>query len=65
MPWSETVEVVRKTDKAVLCRYEGVESWIPFSQILDDSEVYNASEPGDQGKLCIPEWLAENKDWMI
>ena len=65
MPWCETVEVVRKTDKAVLCRYETVEAWIPFSQIMDDSEIYNASEPGDTGTLVIPEWLAEQKRWMI
>jgi hypothetical protein len=63
--WSETVQVIRKTDKAILCIYEEVEAWIPFSQILDDSEIYNASEPGEKGTLCIPDWLAEKKEWMI
>jgi hypothetical protein len=63
--WSETVKVVRKSDKAVLVEYCTVEAWIPFSQILDDSEIYNVSEPGDEGKLCLPEWLAEKKGLVI
>lgn len=63
--WSETVTVVRCTDKAVLIHYEGVDAWIPFSQILDDSEVYDTAKPGDEGTLCIPVWLAEQKGLMI
>jgi hypothetical protein len=63
--WSETVKVVRQTDKVALCSFEDVEAWIPFSQILPDSEIYEKSQPGDEGTLAIPEWLAEQKEWMI
>lgn len=33
---------------------------IPKSQIHDDSEVYDAGE-NSEGKLVIPEWLAEDR----
>lgn len=33
-------------------------AWIPQSQVTDDSEVW---KPGDQGKLVITEWIAEQK----
>jgi hypothetical protein len=50
--------VKRQTDKAVLVEADGVEAWIPQSQIHDDSEVW---KEGDEGTLVIPEWLAEAK----
>lgn len=63
--WSERVEVVRMGEKAVLVRYEGIEVWIPYSQLLDDSEVCQRSEPGEECSLVIPDWLAEAKGLMI
>jgi hypothetical protein len=63
--WSETVKVVRKTDKAVLVEYETVDAWIPYSQILDDSEIYETCVPGEEGVLALPEWLAEQKGLML
>lgn len=54
----EEVTVVRETEKALLCKIEGVEHWIPKSQINDDSEVY---EEGGEGTLIIPRWLADEK----
>ena len=52
------VEAIRSTDKAVLCRIEDEEVWIPQSQIDDESEVW---EEGDQGTLVISQWLADQK----
>ena len=54
----ESVTVVRATEKALLCRIDGKEHWIPQSQIDDDSEVYRE---GDEGTLVISEWLATQK----
>jgi len=63
--WQETVTVKRKTVKAILVVYEEVEGWVPFSQIVDGSEIYEASTVGDEGVLVIPEWLAGEKGWML
>jgi hypothetical protein len=35
--------------------------WVPKKQITDDSEVYSV---GDEGQLCITEWLAEQRGWL-
>lgn len=48
----------RETDKALLCIIDDEEHWIPKSQVDDDSEVY---AEGDEGKLVITEWIAEQK----
>jgi hypothetical protein len=47
------------TAKAILVVCEGEETWIPASQIDDDSEVYKA---GTEGTLVIPRWVAEMKE---
>ena len=54
----EDVTAILETEKAILCEYDGEEFWIPFSQIHDDSEVY---EQGDTGQLIISRWLARKK----
>ena len=54
----EGVVCTRATDKALLCRIDGKDHWIPQSQIDDDSEVY---KEGDEGTLVISEWLATQK----
>ena len=59
------VTVLRKTDAALLVEDEnGEEVWIPLSQIHDDSEIWDESKVGEQGKLVIPEWLATKKGWL-
>lgn len=59
------VTVSRKTDAALLVEDEnGEEVWIPLSQIHDDSEIWDESKVGEQGKLVIPEWLATKKGWL-
>lgn len=54
----EGVECLRDSPKAILCRIDGEEKWIPQSQVDDDSEVYKA---GDEGTLVVSAWLAEQK----
>jgi len=49
----------RETPLAVRVHIPGFDPvWIPKSQILDASEVY---EDGHRGTLVIPEWLATEK----
>jgi len=58
------VKVKHKTAKAILVEAEdGEEHWIPFSQIHDDSEIYESSKKDDEGKLVISEWLAKKIGW--
>jgi len=61
MNWDEKVLVKMATDKALLIVYEGHEVWIPVSQINDDSEVWGSEHVGQEGRLVIPYWLAEEK----
>lgn len=64
---------IRETDKAVLVRVEepsddaeehverNLETWLPRSQIHDDSEVYGE---GHSGTIIITEFLARQKEWL-
>ena len=55
----EDVTVIAETEKAILCNFgDGVEHWIPQSQIDDDSECWKL---GDEGILIVSEWIAEQK----
>lgn len=59
------VTLKAKTENAILLEDEdGEEVWIPNSQIDDDSEIWNESEKGEEGKLVISEWLATKKGWL-
>jgi len=58
---SETVsfEVERieaETDKAILVDFDGEKTWVPKSQIHDDSEVW--SKENDSGTLIVTRWWA-------
>ncbi len=54
----EDVEAIAETDKALLCRINGEEVWVPQSQIDEDSEVYTK---GDRGTLIVTEWWAAQR----
>ena len=54
----DDVEILRATDKAVLCQIEDQQVWIPQSQIDDDSEVW---KEGDTGTLIVSDWIAKEK----
>lgn len=60
------VEVIAKTDKALLVRVDGGErqGWVPLSLISDDSDLNGKSFLGDNGIISIPEWLACEKEWV-
>lgn len=53
---------LRETDAAILVRFDdGVEAWVPKSQIDDDSEVYAKDH---DGTLIVTHWLATQKGWV-
>jgi hypothetical protein len=55
----DDVLIKAETDKACLCLFDdGVEHWIPKSQIHADSEVW---QDGDEGVLVLTRWIAEQK----
>lgn len=54
----DDVRCTRETDKACLCIIDGVSTWIPKSQITDNSEVWKKD---DKGLLVITEWIAIKK----
>jgi hypothetical protein len=53
-----SVSVIRKSDAALFCLIDGERVWIPFSQIDDDSEVYDEDT---EGQLIVTEWIAIQK----
>ena len=50
------------TDKAVLVEIDGVDGWIPRSQILDADEDLDTLARGDIVTLTITKWIAEQKE---
>lgn len=61
-PRSECIELFcesqGETPDAIKCHFGDRMTWIPKSQIHDDSEVW---KNGQEGELIIPEWLAHEK----
>lgn len=56
----ENVRALRATELALKCNIDGEEEvWIPQSQITSDSEVWRE---GDEGKLVVTRWIAEQKN---
>jgi len=55
----EDVEVTRRGDRALLCRVDDKEVWIPSVNIAMTDEA-TIRRPGDCGRLVIPRWLALN-----
>jgi len=53
----EEVEVIKRGGRALLCRVEGKDVWIPYVNIAmtDEAAIRRA---GDCGRLVIPKWLA-------
>jgi hypothetical protein len=61
--WKGEAFVVRQGFEAMLCNHENEDAWIPYSQIHDDSELWNKSAAGESGELVIPLWLAVKNGW--
>lgn len=55
------VEAILDTPKALLCKSDKREEWVPKSAIHDDSEVYKL---GHKGKLVVFEWFAAKEGWI-
>lgn len=55
----ENVKALRLSDsgKALLCSglVDGSDTWVPVSQLHDDSEVF---EPNHEGTLVVSQWWA-------
>ena len=62
--WSGECFIVRHHTKSMLVDHENEEYWIPYSQIHDDSELYEKTSVNEDGKLVIPLWLAEKAGWV-
>lgn len=59
-------ELVHKTGRAMLVRlfeHGSKEVWVPLSQVHDDSELYDASNKEDTGKVVVTEWWAEKNGY--
>jgi len=52
---------VKETEKAVLVTADDLdgETWIPKSQVHDDSEICGE---GDEGTLAVTRWFAEKEN---
>jgi hypothetical protein len=57
----DDVVCLSQTKMAIKVLVDGEEYWIPKSQVNEDSEVY---QKGDEGKLIVPRWLAEEKEMV-
>jgi len=55
--FTSEVTIVGSTDKAVLAEIDGVEEWLPRSQIRDGNDL----EKGFYEELEMAEWLAKEK----
>lgn len=51
---------IAMTEKALLVEVDGEQTWVPRSQVDDDSEVW---EDGQEGTLTVSRWIAEQKGW--
>ena len=57
------VKVIAKGPKALLAREEdGTEEWWPFSQIHENSEIWDDSKIGEEGKMIVTKWIAQQKE---
>ena len=52
------VIATKDSGKALLCKIDEEDVWIPHSQIDDESEVF---KEGDTGTLVISLWIASKK----
>ena len=52
--------VKKATSGAFLLDFDGTQSdtWIPRSQLMEESDIHDRSEVGDEGDVYVPEWLA-------
>jgi len=58
----EKAKCIVATDKAICVQAPcfDEDTWIPLSQVDDESEVY---KKGAEGDLVVSDWWAEKEDW--
>lgn len=58
----ENARCIRETEKAILVEAPDFDepTWIPQSQVDDDSDVYKV---GTSGTLIVSDWWAEKQGW--
>ncbi len=52
-------DVEAESEKAILVDIDGEKTWVPKSQISEDSEVYSKKSGG--GELIVTRWWAEQR----
>jgi len=57
-----TCTFIASSAGAILIEVDGIEDWIPKSQITDASVDLEGLEKGDVLTITIPEWLAEDRE---
>lgn len=58
----EDVTLVNRTEMALLVKVDGVEEWIPISQVhRGDSTI---EDSGDVGELVVKRWIARDRGWV-
>lgn len=59
----ENARCTRQTAKAILVESPELDepTWIPQSQVDDNSEVY---KEGTDGILVVSDWFAEQRGWL-
>ena len=55
------VDVVAKTDSALLVSDGDTEAWVGFGLIHEDSTITEDSGIGESGAIIIPEWKAHGE----
>ena len=59
----EDAKIVKGTGKAIFVEAPelGEGTWIPSSQVDEDSEIWKEGEFGD---LLVTDWFAEQQGWL-
>ncbi len=55
----EDVTCVAQSERAIRVQIDDKEHWIPISQIDEESDV---KVEGDEGRLVVTKWIAEQKE---
>jgi len=56
--------ILAKGEKSIRVRFDDRDEWVPFSQIGDDSELWEDCEVGEEGDLIVTEWWA-TKNFLL
>ncbi len=57
----EVERVQATTDKALLCQIDGVDYWIPKSQVLDGGDLDAQADVGAEGTILVTERWARDR----